>query len=203
MKPRKHREHAPCDGSASNVAMIRTPPVGARDDRAATRRIAPTRSNRVSDNRWGAAASPSRCSQIEQTTLLAVLSTLREMFAVSLQRHAGGARRCLLRQHIEGVRSLSRRQANRDDSIADWRGSGQGLAALRDFDPAYRRFGSGSDYPSGAPMSASTSCGHAPRLAYRRYVPTADVSRCSKIVPIRLVAEHLFGLCKHVPNGRE
>src|SRR6516225_4389101 len=31
---------------------------------------------------------------------------------------------------------------SRGDSIADWRGSGQGFAALRDFGPAYRRFGS-------------------------------------------------------------
>jgi hypothetical protein len=43
------------------------------------------------------------------------------------------------RRFIDRMASLL---PSRDDSIADWQGSGQGLAALRDFDRAYRRFGS-------------------------------------------------------------
>jgi hypothetical protein len=47
----------------------------------------------------------------------------------------------------------------------------EGLAALRDFDLAYRRFGSNHDLALWASMSAPTSYGHAAARAYVEEVP--------------------------------
>jgi hypothetical protein len=53
------------------------------------------------------------------------------------------------------------------------------VVALRDFDAAFDRFGSSSDYALKCPMSAFTSCGHAAYPALVRVVPLPDQSMCS------------------------
>jgi hypothetical protein len=56
----------------------------------------------------------------------------------------------------------------------------QGLAAVRDFSPAYARLGSKPECLPNARMSASAGCGHAVAYALGGFVPKAAVSTCSK-----------------------
>src|SRR6516165_3623401 len=79
------------------------------------------------------------------------------------------------------------------DSIPDWRGSSQRLAALRDFSPAIVRSGSKPEWLPTLLMSASAGSGQAVARGYVKEVPQAAVSRCSKRRSLfdQLVGGHL------------
>src|SRR6516162_6054865 len=59
---------------------------------------------------------------------------------------------------------------------------GQGLAAVRHFDPAYVGLGQNPKSTVFGLMSALASCGHNAKSGFVSTVPAADVSRCSKMI---------------------